>query len=291
MTQTTYSMTAFGREEAESSVGHLTWELRSVNHRYQEISMRLPDPLRAAEPKFRQVIADAVRRGRIDAILHYQPQLSDDLDRRLDYVEIRRLAQWEAEVRSVIADAAPLRPVDVLRWPGVLDATSVNPDRLLEEALQLLTKVVATVLCDRQREGEKLAGILRENLSAARDLVQQAKQNWPAVEVYLRSRLEERIGEFADKLDAGRLEQEIVLLVSKADVREEVDRLLLHIQETEHVLNRNEPIGRRMDFLMQELNREANTLGAKSPHPTMTAICVDLKVVIEQMREQIQNVE
>jgi len=253
--------------------------------------MRLPEELRAAEPAFRQAIANAVQRGRIDAILHYQPLASGTADNHLDHAEIRRLAQWQAEVRSVILDAAPLRTADILRWPGVLGASSVNFDRLREQALELLKKTLAAVLLNRQREGEKLAGILREHLLAARSLVQQAKKNWPAVETHLRSRLEERIAEFAEKLDPGRLEQEMVLLLSKADIREEVDRLLLHLEEVERVLGDEGPIGRRLDFLMQELHREANTLGSKSAHPTMTAACVDLKVVIEQMREQVQNVE
>ena len=284
-------MTAFGREEAQSSVGHLIWEIRSVNHRYQEISMRLPEELRAAEPTFRQSIANAVKRGRIDAILHYQPLASGTADNHLDHAEVRRLAQWQAEVRSVIVDAVPLRTADILRWPGVLGASSVNVDRLREQALELLKKTLAAVLSNRQREGEKLAGILREHLLAARGLVQHAKKNWPVVEAHLRSRLEERIAEFVEKLDPGRLEQEMVLLLSKADIREEVDRLLLHLEESERVLGGDGPIGRRLDFLMQELHREANTLGSKSAHPTMTAACVDLKVLIEQMREQVQNVE
>ncbi len=284
-------MTAFGREEAQSAVGHFIWEIRSVNHRYQEISMRLPEELRAAEPAFRQAIANAVQRGRIDAILHYQPLASAAAADHLDHAEIRRLAQWQAEVRSVILDAVPLRTADILRWPGVLGASSENVDRLREQALELLKKTLAVMLSNRQREGEKLAGILREHLFAARDLVQHAKKNWPAVETHLRSRLEERIAEFSEKLDPGRLEQEVVLLLSKADIREEIDRLLLHLEESERVLGGEGPIGRRLDFLMQELNREANTLGSKSAHPTMTAACVDLKVLIEQMREQVQNVE
>ena len=253
--------------------------------------MRLPEELRAAEPAFRQAIANAVQRGRIDAILHYQPLGSGTTDNHLDHAEIRRLARWQAEVRSVILDAAPLRTADILRWPGVLGASSVNVDWLREQALELLKKALATVLSDRQREGDKLAGILHEHLLAARSLVQQAKKNWPVVETHLRSRLEERIAEFAEKFDQGRLEQEVVLLLSKADIREEVDRLLLHLEEVDRVLGGEGPIGRRLDFLMQELHREANTLGSKSGHPTMTAACVDLKVLIEQMREQVQNVE
>ena len=284
-------MTAFGREEAQSSVGRLTWEIRSVNHRYQETSLRLPEELRAAESVFRQAIANAFHRGRIDAILHYQPLRSGGLDSHLDLDEIRRLAQWEAEVRSIILDAAPLRTADVLRWPGVLGASSVNLDRLCEQALELLKQTLATVLSARYREGEKLAGILREHLLAARGLVQQAKNDWPTVEAHLRTRLEERVVEFVEKLDPGRLEQEMVLLLSKADIKEEVDRLLLHLEEAERVLGGEGPIGRRLDFLMQELHREANTLGSKSAHPTMTATSVDLKVLIEQMREQVQNVE
>jgi uncharacterized protein (TIGR00255 family) len=289
--QMTQSMTAFGREEAQSPLGHLIWEIRSVNHRYQEISMRLPEDSRVSEPAFRQAIASVIKRGRIDAILHYQPLTPGGSESHLDHDEIRRLARWEAEVRSVIHDAAPLRAAEILRWPGVLGASPVNVDRLHEQALELLKKTLATVLSNRQREGGKLAGILRDQLLATRNLAKKAKKNWPAVEAHLRSRLEERIADFADKLDPGRLEQEVVLLLSKADIQEEADRLLLHLEESERVLAGDGPIGRRLDFLMQELHREANTLGSKSAHPIMTAVCVDLKVLIEQMREQVQNVE
>jgi uncharacterized protein (TIGR00255 family) len=286
----TNSMTAFGREEISDFAGHLAWEVRSVNHRYQEISMRVPEELRSSEPDFRQSIARAIQRGRVDAILHYRGVDSIG-DPQLNHGQISRLADWQEQVHQIMPDAAGLRTADVLRWPGVLGTSSVDVDELSGQASELLNRTIAILLSDRRREGEKLAHILRERLLAARNLVQQTKTNWPLVETDLKNRLLERIADFEKKLDPGRLEQEIVLLLSKADVREEVDRLLLHLEEIERVLMAEGPVGRRLDFLIQEMHREANTLGAKSAHPKMTAASVDLKVVIEQMREQVQNVE
>jgi uncharacterized protein (TIGR00255 family) len=285
------SMTAFGREEIRDSLGYLAWEIRSVNHRYQEISMRLPEELRSAEPDFRRAIANAIQRGRVDAILHYQGAEPISGGASLNQTEIRRLAQWETEVHQIMPDAPSLRTAEILRWPGVLGAETVNIDHLYDQAFGLLEKTVAVLLSNRKREGKKLSELLQGCLSSARDLVRQTKTNWPTIEADLKSRLEERIADLETRLDSGRLEQEVVLLLSKADIREEIDRLLLHFDETERVLAMDGAIGRRLDFLMQELNREANTMAAKSAHPKTTTSSVDLKVLIEQMREQVQNVE
>ena len=285
------SMTAFGREEIRNPLGYLAWEIRSVNHRYQEISMRLPEELRSAEPDFRRSIANAIQRGRVDAILHYQGAEPISGGASLNQTEIRRLAQWETEVHQIMPDAPSLRTAEILRWPGVLGAETVNIDHLYDQASGLLEKTVAVLLSNRKREGKKLSELLQGCLSAARDLVRQTKTNWPNIEADLKSRLEERVADLEARLDSGRLEQEVVLLLSKADIREEIDRLLLHLDETERVLVMDGAIGRRLDFLMQELNREANTMAAKSAHPKTTTSSVDLKVLIEQMREQVQNVE
>ena len=287
----TKSMTAFGREEIRNSLGYLAWEIRSVNHRYQEISMRLPEELRSAEPDFRRSIANAIQRGRVDAILHYQGAEPISGGTSLNQTEIRRLAQWEMEVHQIMPDAPSLRTAEILRWPGVLGSEAVNIDHLYNQASGLLEKTLAVLLSNRKREGKKLSELLHGCLSSARDLVRQTKINWPTIEADLKSRLEERIADLEARFDSGRLEQEVVLLLSKADIREEIDRLLLHFDETERVLAMDGAIGRRLDFLMQELNREANTMAAKSAHPKTTTSSVDLKVLIEQMREQVQNVE
>ena len=285
------SMTAFSREASDSLTGKLTWEIRSVNHRYQEISLRLPDELRAIEPSVRGMISETIRRGRIDAVLHYQPNSDSDDQRQLNTDRIRHLAQWEGELRNHIVDAAPLSVADILRWPGVLYVEVPDVDSLSECAAELLGKALKALINNRQREGAKLKEILNENLLLARSLVDDVGRHWPKVEAAARDRLNGRIAEFKDQLDPDRLEQEVVLLLSKADIKEELDRLILHIEEVGRVLSSVEPIGRRLDFLMQELHREANTLGSKSTHATITAASVDLKVLIEQMREQVQNIE
>jgi len=285
------SMTAFSREESDGLTGKLTWEIRSVNHRYQEISLRLPDELRAIEPSVRGMISEAIRRGRIDAILHYQPNSDSDDQRQLNTDRIRHLAQWNGELRNHIVDAAPLSVADILRWPGVLYVEAPDVDSLSERAAELLGKALKALIDNREREGTKLKAILNENLLLARSLVADVRRHWPEVETAARDRLNGRIAEFKDQLDPDRLEQEVVLLLSKADIKEELDRLILHIEEVERVLSSVESIGRRLDFLMQELHREANTLGSKSTHSTITSASVDLKVLIEQMREQVQNIE
>ena len=284
-------MTAFAREEFQGDLGRLSWEMRTVNHRYQETSMRLPDELRAAEPVFRTAIAKVIHRGRVDAVLHYQSLPTSASEHSVDIVAVERLAEWEEQVRGIILDVTPLSTIDILRWPGVLSTTVVDSDQLLDEALSLLRRALITLSENRRREGQKLAEILQERVASVRIIVKQVLADWPAVEMHFRSRLEERTAALAEKLEPGRLEQELVLLLSRADIREEIDRLLMHLEETERVLISEGPIGRRLDFLMQELNRESNTLGSKSSHPTITAASVDLKVLIEQMREQIQNIE
>lgn len=284
-------MTAFGREECQVTNGLLTWEIRSVNHRYQETAMRLPEDLKGFEPMFRQAITNSIKRGRIDAVLRYQPHPSDFIAGGLDISLVQRLAHWDAEVRHVVTDVSPLSVAEILRWPGVLGSDSANFDQLGEHALKLLNATLRTVVSARESEGEKLANILQERLSVARELVLRAEKELPEVELFLRARLEGKISSLKQDLDPGRLEQELVLLLSKADVQEEIDRLFLHLEEVKRALSSKGPVGRRLDFLMQELHREANTMASKSAHSTMTSIGIDLKVVIEQMREQVQNLE
>ena len=286
------SMTAFGREESDSSRGHLVWEIRTVNHRYQEIAMRLPDELRSAEPDLRHLIASKIHRGRVDAILHYQ--VSDSINSgksSLNYNEMCRLAKLESEALAAMPNAANLTVYEILRWPGVLGTSTVNFDELYTEVSELLTKALSRVLSARQREGKKLADLLLACLTEAKELIAKTESIWPQVQEDLRRRLDEKIANLDPKIEPNRLEQELILLLSKADIREEIDRLILHFDEVNRVLTKDGPVGRRLDFLMQELHREANTIGSKASHAKMTASSVDLKVVIEQMREQVQNVE
>jgi uncharacterized protein (TIGR00255 family) len=284
-------MTAFARSEGNTENGLLVWELRSVNHRFSEVSLRLPEELRSLESKIRETIAARVKRGKIDANLRYQTTAPQDQPLEIDKDLAAKLAHATREVDQLLYNAAPVSALEVLRWPGVIKAPEQDLERLTADTLALLDEALTELLETRAREGDKLKAIVDARCNAIEAQVQAVEEKLPAVLQAMRSRLEERIGEIQAELDPARMEQEIVILVNKADVDEELERLKAHVEEVRRVLKQDEPVGRRLDFLMQELNREANTLGSKSVHTDTTAASVELKVLIEQMREQIQNIE
>ena len=284
-------MTAFVQHESQLEQSRLLWEIRSVNHRYLEISMRLPEELRSAEMIFRETIKASLSRGRIDAVLRYQSAESSANSPELNLDTINQLMAWSRTVQSTVPVAGELSIADILKWPGVLTSEQIDEDQLSVTAKAALADALSALVSQRQREGRQLAGVINAKLAAARDIVIGVQSRGPELEQYARQRLNERVSEFAEQLEPGRFEQELVLLLAKSDVTEEIDRLQLHLTEVGNILNGSGPVGRRLDFLMQELNREANTLGSKSNHPETTTAAVDLKVLIEQMREQIQNIE
>ena len=285
------SMTAFVQHESQSEQSRLVWEIRSVNHRYLEISMRLPEELRSAEMSFRETIKASLSRGRIDAVLRYQSAESSTNSPELNLDTINQLMAWSRTVQSTSPVAGELSIADILKWPGVLTPERIDEDQLSVTAKDTLADALSALASQRQREGRQLAVVINAKLAAARDIVIGVQSRGPELDQYARQRLNERVSEFAEQLEPGRFEQELVLLLAKSDITEEIDRLQLHLAEVENILNGSGPVGRRLDFLMQELNREANTLGSKSNHPETTTAAVDLKVLIEQMREQIQNIE
>jgi uncharacterized protein (TIGR00255 family) len=284
-------MTAFVQHESQSEQSRLVWEIRSVNHRYLEISMRLPEELRSAEMSFRETIKASLSRGRIDAVLRYQSAESSTNSPELNLDTINQLMAWSRTVQSTAPVAGELSIADILKWPGVLTPERIDEDQLSVTAKDTLADALSALASQRQREGRQLAVVINAKLAAARDIVIGVQSRGPELDQYARQRLNERVSEFAEQLEPGRFEQELVLLLAKSDITEEIDRLKLHLAEVENILNGSGPVGRRLDFLMQELNREANTLGSKSNHPETTTAAVDLKVLIEQMREQIQNIE
>jgi len=285
------SMTAFVQHESQSEQSRVVWEIRSVNHRYLEISMRLPEELRSAEMMFRETIKASLSRGRIDAVLRYQSAESSANSPELNLDTINQLMAWSRTVQSTVPVAGELSIADILKWPGVLTPERIDEDQLSVAAKDALANALSALASQRQREGRQLAVVINAKLEAARDIVIGVQGRVPELEQYARQRLNERVSEFAEQLEPGRFEQELVLLLAKSDIVEEIDRLQLHLAEVANILNGSGPVGRRLDFLMQELNREANTLGSKSNHPETTTAAVDLKVLIEQMREQIQNIE
>ncbi len=285
------SMTAFARQESQGPWGGLQLELRSVNHRYLELSPRLPEELRALEPKIRARLNAVLARGKVECNIRYQaPQEGKEgLSLNLDLV--RQLAQASREVDGIIYNPAPINGLEVMRWPGVIEAPSIDQQALHAEVFRLLEQAMDELVDNRRREGASLKAIILQRCDSADAVVRQVLERLPSILDGQRQRLLTRLEEIRQELDPDRIEQEIALLAQKIDVAEELDRLGTHLIEVRRVLEAKEPVGRRLDFLMQELNREANTLGSKSIDSDTTRASVDLKVLIEQMREQIQNIE
>jgi uncharacterized protein (TIGR00255 family) len=285
------SMTAFARREVTTETGTLSWEIRSLNHRYLEPGLRLPEELRTVEAAVRERLGKRLARGKVECTCRYRPRAAEAVPVDIDADNLARLLAACEQVTAQLPAAVPLNPLDILRWPGVLQENVIDTEPLASSALALLDQTLDDLVKSRQREGEQIAGLLRQRCDAMSALVLQARELLPDIRAALRARLEARLAELDVPADPGRLEQELVLQLQKVDVDEEMDRLQNHVEEVRRVLERREPVGRRLDFLMQELNREANTLGSKSVSSETTGISVELKVLIEQMREQVQNVE
>ena len=287
------SMTAFSRSEQTTDIGDFTWELRSVNHRYLDASIRVPEALRSIEPQIRSQLGAYVSRGKVELGLRYQS--AEAVERiELDTDKISQLFTACADLSELpnAPEFASITALDILRWPNIqLKAEGPSRDNLAEHALSLLEIALQDLKETREREGSKLKALLIERLDKMEQISAQVAQEMPEILEALKQKLLIKLVEFKDELDPTRVEQEIVLAAQKIDVDEELDRLAAHIQEVREVLNRDEPVGRRLDFLMQELNREANTLSSKSISANNTRSAVDLKVLIEQMREQVQNIE
>jgi len=285
------SMTAFARRQSRTDFGELTWEIRSVNHRYLETIVRLPEELRAIEPVVRERLSKRLGRGKVECSLRYKPATNADAELRVNETLVKQLlAASEQMMRHLHSSPLPTI-MDVLRWPGVLEAQEQDFTPVQNAAADMLDETIDDLVESREREGGRLADLIRQRATGMREQVERARVRMPEVVKAVRERLSARLAEVSDSLDNDRLEQEMALLAQKLDVDEEMDRLTTHLDELENVLQRDEPIGRRLDFLMQELNREANTLGSKSADSETTAISVEMKVLIEQMREQVQNLE
>ncbi|MGH8180702.1 MAG: YicC/YloC family endoribonuclease [Steroidobacteraceae bacterium] len=284
------SMTGFARREISGSWGTLVCELRSVNHRFLEAGFRLPDELRSAEGELRQHLSREVRRGKVDCVLTYRRAQASETGLEVDAQALERLLVRLKDIgRSFPTHTVNV--VDVLRWPGVLKEDSSAGDELMVAVKALFGSTLEDMVAARAREGLRLKEILELRCNSLEDLVRQVRDRLPEVQTRLRARLDERLKELTANVDQDRLEQELAILPQRLDVDEELERLSGHIQEVRRVLAANEPAGRRLDFLMQELNREANTLSSKSQDLETTRSAVDMKVIIEQMREQVQNVE
>ena len=285
-----YSMTAFAHLEIKKEWGNAVWEIRSVNQRFLETYFRLPEVFRHLEMGLRERLRNSLTRGKVECSLRVElAQASNNkIALNNDYAE-----QVIASLKTLqsIAGEGEINLVDVLRYPGVVDAQSQDLDQITQDLLAGFEQILADFIAMRGREGENLQAIIRQRLDSIAEIAQSVQQQMPEVLQWQKDRLQQRFDELNLQLDPQRLEQEMVLTAQRVDVAEELDRLQLHVKETSSILKKGGAVGRKLDFMMQELNRESNTLASKSINADITNSAVELKVLIEQMREQIQNLE
>lgn len=288
----THSMTAYARKSTEDAFGTVICELRSVNHRYLDLTVRLPEAFSMLEMPFRDAIRQRVSRGKVECHLRFEAAKSDAGEAVVNLAFADTLIRAAQQIIDRLPAPAPVNPTDILRWPGVLQTGEGHRLESIAPALSdLLSAVLTEFISARAREGEDIKKILFQRLDAMTACLARLRERLPQLEQMQRQRLLARFSEAKTTLDPVRLEQEMVLYAQKIDVSEEIERLDAHITEVRRVLMHDKVAGRRLDFLMQEMNREANTLGSKSVDLDTTRASVELKVLIEQMREQVQNIE
>ena len=284
-------MTGFAMEARDLAGGAITLELRAVNSRFLDLVFKMGEDFRALEPLIRERLAERVKRGKLECRVGFSPRKDAGLAGELNQVLLAQLAGLATGVRQAMPDALPLQTGEVLRWPGMLGDTAPDPEALQAAVLELLEIAIADFNASRAREGEKLKAMILERVAAMRSQVEVLRPKVPAIVAAYRDKLQRRMEEILQSPESERLHQEVVLFAQKIDVDEELDRLGSHLAEVERVVKAGGAAGKRLDFLMQELHREANTLGSKSASLELSQASVDLKVLIEQMREQVQNIE
>jgi uncharacterized protein (TIGR00255 family) len=286
------SMTGFASAERQLPAGRLSWEIRSVNHRYLELGLRLPEEFRVLEPAIRELLGAQLGRGKVDVGLRYsRGENQNEVELELNYALASQIISLHAELAKLSGMRQEASLDALLRWPGMVSERQQDCESLHQQALEALGEAIIGLRDARSREGQKLVNVIAEKLDSVAGLVAQVREWLPEIRENLKSRMLSRLADLPLPLDPGRLEQEVAFLVQKMDVDEELDRLNAHVSESRRVLKLDEPVGRRLDFLMQEFNRESNTLSSKSIDNRTTQVAVTLKVLIEQMREQIQNIE
>jgi uncharacterized protein (TIGR00255 family) len=284
------SMTGFARSELTGPFGTLVCEIRSVNHRFLDATLRLPDSCRALEPELRQLLSRELKRGKVDCTLQQRATEAGASALEIDPAALQRLLARVAELSAALPHAQ-VDLIELLRFPGILRQDSTDSEELLRSTRKLIADTVGELARARTREGERLAALIRQRCETLKAMVAQVRSRLPDVQARIRARFAERLKELGANVDQDRFEQEVLLMLQRFDVAEELDRLDGHIEETTHTLAGSDPAGRRLDFLMQEFNREANTLSSKSQDLETTRSAVEMKVLIEQMREQVQNIE
>lgn len=287
----TNSMTAFGQATFDGESGVYSCEVRSVNHRFLEVHMRLPEEFRTFENSVKEHISSRLGRGRVDCFIKKSDVAGVSGGAQIDPVVVQQLAVLSDDIKKTIPDVESLRVSDILKWPGVMVMPQVDDSTKRIDVLAVVASALEKVVESRATEGEKLAQLIIQRLNDINVIVGKVDVMMPKINQQYRDRLEEKLLTVKDDMDESRLEQEMVIYLQKSDVAEEIDRLRVHTSEVADTLAQDKPVGRRLDFLMQELNREANTLGSKSHDAELTQLSVELKVLIEQMREQVQNIE
>jgi uncharacterized protein (TIGR00255 family) len=287
----TASMTAFARLQADHSFGTLIWEIRAVNHRYLESSFRLPEALRQLEGGLREMLRQHIQRGKVEAQLKLISSHGTSEEVTLDENVVQQLHSLTSALRTQFSHLAPLSPMEVLRWPGLIVERQQDVKDMEEQAMISFSQTVAAFQQQREREGAELQKLIEDRLAQVSSIVAGIRQQLPVILAAQAERIKTQFAELQLQVDPSRLEQEIVLIAQKADIHEELDRLDTHVKEVQHTFKQKGQVGRRLDFLMQEFNREANTICSKAIVTATTFGAVELKVLIEQMREQIQNIE
>ena len=285
------SMTAFARVQQSEKTGTLTWEVRSVNSRYLDINCRLPEDFRAQEGRVRECIYKRLQRGKIECGLRFIPEQVTSTGLEVNDALVKSLIGACQQINARLHQPSEINPVDLLNWPGVVAEPEQDFKSIYEDSEKLLLLALDELIENRLREGERMQKLIQDRCASMQQIVDKVRQQLPDIQQRYREKLTARLEELKAGVDRDRLEQELVFLAQKMDVDEELDRLDAHLKEINEALDRDEAVGRRLDFLMQELNREANTLGSKSADISTTQASVELKVLIEQMREQIQNIE
>ena len=283
----TKSMTAFARAQS----GNITWEIRSVNHRYLDGTFKIPESYRGLEPKLRNRLRAQLDRGKVDCLLRVEEGSNDELGLVINESQLHQLKEAINAASGVIDNLAAPNPLEILKWPGVLSSEGIDQTETENVISACFEEALSSLLEMRSREGSELNRLIQEKLGELQRIVDDVREEAPLISERQREKLIKKLNELNLEVDNNRLEQELVYLAQKSDIAEELDRLDAHVEEVQTTLARSGPVGRRLDFLMQELNREANTLSSKAQAANTSIQAVELKVFIEQMREQVQNIE
>ncbi len=285
------SMTGFARGQEQTQPGIISWEIRTVNHRYLDVSLRLAEEFRFLENEVRNIIKQSLKRGKVECHLKFQPESTTKQNLKMNEPLVKQLIKLTHQVASEMNNPARIDPLDLLKWPGVVEINTIAAESFKDNILTLLQSTLDDLIAHREREGEHLKSVIQQRSQHISQKLDMIKQQRPMKIEEIQQKWKEKLATFEEDADKSRLEQEMIIFIQKLDIDEETDRLASHLKELDRTLNQSDPMGRRLDFLLQEFNREANTIGSKASDAEVAQHTVEIKVLIEQIREQIQNIE